>query len=97
MPEIVHTWLSDSEIQNFLRVNRYQEVLWYNRESFEDFLWWMSIVPVIKTLSGENKDAASLTEVMINLIEILTPLKKAEAQSEYQFEKLAELLGKIKL
>lgn len=97
MPEIVHTWLSDSEIQNFLRVNRYQEVLWYNRESFEDFLWWMSIVPVIKTLSGENKDAASLTEVMINLVEIITPLKKAEAQSEYQFEKLAELLGKIKL
>jgi hypothetical protein len=96
MQEIIRNWLSDPEIQNFLRVNRYQSVLWYNRESFEELIWWMSIVPIIKTLSGKNKDAASLTETLLNLNEIISKLKKAEKQSEFQFEKLVELLSQAK-
>jgi small nuclear ribonucleoprotein (snRNP)-like protein len=38
---ILQSWLRDREIQNYIGVNRYQGVLWFNKESFEDLLWWM--------------------------------------------------------
>jgi hypothetical protein len=91
--ELVKNWLTDPEIQAFLRVNRFQGVLWYNREAFDRFTWWISLLPIVKGLSNPSRDRTSTIETMLNIFEIIDPLKKLESRSEYQFEKLVELIG----
>ena len=56
LAEIFNAWFTDPEIQSFLRVNRYKEVLWYNRETFEQFAWWMLITPITKMLADPTAD-----------------------------------------
>jgi glycosidase len=50
---ILQSWLRDGEIQHYLGINRHQGVLWFNKESFEDLLWWMFIVAAVDIVSGE--------------------------------------------
>lgn len=91
LAEIFKAWFTDPEIQSFLRVNRYKEVLWYNRETFEQFAWWMLITPITKMLADPTADRSRFTEMMLNLYEITSALRKAEKKSGYQFEKLINL------
>ncbi len=88
---LVKNWLTDPEIQTFLRVNRYQGVLWYNREAFDKFTWWMSLIPIVKALSQPSAGRTRVIEMILNLSEILAGLKKIERKSDYEFEKLLEL------
>ena len=39
--QILSSILSDSDALNYLGVNRYQDVLWFNKEAFEDLMWWL--------------------------------------------------------
>jgi len=89
---LVKNWLTDPEIQTFLRVNRYQGVLWYNREAFDKFTWWISLIPLIKALSQPSAGRTKIVEMMLNLYEIIAGLKKIERKSDYKFEKLFELI-----
>ena len=46
---VLESWLKDDEVQQFLQVNRYQDVLWFNKEAFEQLLWWMLLLAVVKS------------------------------------------------
>ena len=89
---LVKSWLAEPEIQAYLRVNRYQGILWYNHEAFESFTWWMSLIAVVSELSNSSGGRTSTIETILNLFEIITSLKKIESRSEYKFEKLADLI-----
>jgi len=91
LQSIVKDWFSDPEVQNFLRVNRYHEVLWYNREAFNDLVWFMALLALCKHCADPATDATTLTEVMLHLHEIMTALKKIEQKSGYKFDRLFEL------
>lgn len=86
--KIVQSWFSDPEVQNYLRVNRFQDVLWYRRESFDEFIAWMTLITTVKTLADKQMDRASLTETLLHLYEITARLRKLEAQSKYRFDHL---------
>ena len=91
---IMKNWFADPEVQNFLRVNRYQEVLWYNREAFNDFIWWMAVLALCKHAADPATDSTSLTEVILHLKEITTELRKIDEKSGYKFDRLFELATK---
>ena len=43
--------LSDSDALSYLGVNRYQDVLWFNKEALEDLMWWLYIIAAIEIFS----------------------------------------------
>ena len=88
MEEIIVRWFTDPQVQTLLRVNRYQDVLWYNRESFETLVWWLSLIALYQYIANPGADASTLTEVVLNLNQLLGKLKKLEAKSGYQFDRL---------
>lgn len=85
---IINRWFTDPLVQTFLRVNRYQEILWYNRESFELLIWWLALTTLLQYTADPSADSATLTEVILSVNEILDKLKKIEAKSGYQFDRL---------
>ncbi len=93
----VQTWLNDIDIQRYLGVNRYQEILWFNRESFENFLWWMFTLAVInitaqnlQTQPDRESDGNIVAEMIIDCHEVIKLIQKAERESGYQVMKLLE-------
>jgi hypothetical protein len=86
--QILKTWLADSEIQRFIGMNRHNDIIWYNKEAFEDFLWWMTILANLEGYSNLEATATDIIERDAFAYEIILTLAEADKQSGYQVEKL---------
>lgn len=90
---ILQDWLQDSDVQQFIGTNRYQGILWYNKESFDDLLWWMFQAAVVDILA-ESKDSPDQEPIrkIRACYEVVKNLREAEAQSEYKLDRMIELV-----
>jgi glycosidase len=89
---VLETWLRDSDVQSFVQVNRYQDALWFNKEAFEQLLWWM-LVPAVVALSADpSRPATEVAGGITECYRIIQQLLRAELESEYQIEKLLAVL-----
>jgi hypothetical protein len=86
--EILESWLSEEEIQRFLRVNRYKDVLWFNKESFEEFLWWMDLMVFFKVNENGSLTDDQKVEQILAAYEVVQRLLKASSVSEFKLDKL---------
>lgn len=75
--------LADDEVRRYIGVNRYQGVLWFNKESFEELLWWLRLAATLLARTGEGGEQAVRAGE-----EIVRRLAQAGEDSEYQLEKL---------
>ncbi len=89
--------LKDFEVQRYIGVNRYQDILWFNQESFEQLLWWLFVSSVIDLTAdqtgaaeADGKSAAQLAQSIVDSYDIIKRLQKAEQESRYQVERLLE-------
>jgi glycosidase len=78
---IVEALLKDSDGQQLLGVNRYQEVLWYTGEAFEELLHWLLLTAVIQRVE---------TAEVVKDYRIIRRLQGASRKAEHQVEKLLE-------
>jgi hypothetical protein len=93
-PELEHAYqllealLSDTEVQQLLRVNRYQDVLWFDKHAFERLLWWMLAVAVVSISAGVATAATDAAGTIGVAYRTITQLRAAAEASGYQVEKL---------
>ena len=87
---------NDSEIQQFLQINRYNEVLWYNKESFEQLTLYLFIVSVLDSTSEPGREGIEIAKEISYRFGIINKWLEAEKESKYQVEKLLERLKKKK-
>jgi glycosidase len=83
----LRTLLRDQTVQSFIGVNRYQETLWFNKESFERLLWWLMVRETVKLLADGEEDAF---ERIAERYAFFERLLEAERASDYQVEKLLD-------
>ncbi len=87
---LLESWLSSDTVQRFVGVNRYKDVLWFNHESFEEFVWWMAVVSLLEAAGNQKGSAAQFVEQTLDVHEIIQALLEAEEQSDYKVNKLLE-------
>ncbi len=92
--QLLGGWLQDGDVQQFVQVNRYQGALWFNKESFEELLWWMMWVAVVGIRADPDLPASEAIAQIAGCYEMIQRLLLAEEQSEYQVEKLLAALEK---
>ena len=86
---VLYAMLREREVQAYLGVNRYQDVLWFNRESFEQWARWIMLLSAVDLATDAGDDFA---EVFVARYTLVRQWLKAEAVSEYQVAKLLEAL-----
>jgi hypothetical protein len=85
---VLESWLKDDEVQQFLQVNRYQDVLWFNRETFEQLLRWMLLVALITICADPLRSADETAQEISQCYDVVNKLQQAKEESGYQVEKL---------
>ena len=88
----LETLLSDVAVQSFIGVNRYQDVLWFNKENFEELVWWLYTTSVIIVTAPKEieKPAAEVVKAILHMYEAVQRVLTAEAEAGYQVEKLLD-------
>jgi hypothetical protein len=90
---ILEGLLADEYIQNFLQVNRYQEILWFNKEQFDALMSWMMRTAAVNGIERWGIKAGDTAEQIASAYQVVRKLLKAEKGSGYQVEKLLEMVG----
>jgi hypothetical protein len=88
--QVAEKLLKDSEVQQFLMVNRYNEILWFNKEAFEELLWWLMLVSAIEIGFDPLRPVNEMMRNLERCWSMIQTLQEAEKKSEYQVEKLLE-------
>jgi hypothetical protein len=91
---ILRDLLRDRDAQEFLQVNRYQGVLWFNEEAYEQLMSWL-LLPVIVD-AGVTLSAPEAAEVIDARAQIVDQLMAAGDESGYRVDRLLEAAGEIK-
>ncbi len=95
---ILKNWLSDPNIQQYLRINTYRGTIWFNKEAMEALLRWMLTIQVISVLvdevgKGLRKPDETVTNDMLDAYDDIRKILKASANSEYKVENLLKNLS----
>ena len=89
--KVLGAWLEDADVQRRLGINRYQGVLWFNKEAFDEWLWWMYATAVVQEAALEKDDP--LSQRIAACYAVIRELQKAEEASGYQVEGLVSALA----
>jgi glycosidase len=90
--QIMQKLLQDGEVQSFLQVNRYREVLWFNKESFTALVDWLLNLAILEAVRAGKGNNQIICKEIKKLTELIEKFKITEEKSDYQLEKLLESL-----
>jgi glycosidase len=91
--QILEKLIKDNEAQQFLVVNQYDDALWFNKEAFEEMLWWLMLVSAIEISSDPSRPASEMVKGLESCYAIIQTLLEAEKGSDYQVEKLLSIVN----
>jgi glycosidase len=84
--------LADSEVEKFLGVNQYEEVLWFKKEAMESLLWGLLSIAAMALL-GENGKAEARQKQFLTSWNIIRELQTGLKYSDFQVDKFIKSLG----
>ncbi|MGD0916485.1 MAG: alpha-amylase family glycosyl hydrolase [Thermodesulfobacteriota bacterium] len=86
--EVLECLLKDNEVQQFLQVNRYNDILWFNKEAYDELRWWLFLAAAIEIISDPLRPMSEIMKEIERYIGILRKWEDAAKRSEFQVEKL---------
>ncbi len=87
---VVESLLKDGDVQQFLGVNRYQDVLWFNGEAFEELLGWLFLVAVVQAGADPQRPADRAAEEILDRYRVIQELRRAGQKAGHRVEDLLE-------
>jgi len=85
---VLQTLIGDTEVQEYLRINRHRDILWFHAESLDRLLAGLLLVSVVDALAAPVEDPKARLQIIRNRKSTLDKIRKAKEISEYQVEKL---------
>ena len=85
--DVLTAMLRERDVQVYIGVNRYDGVLWFNQESFEQLVRWVGVLAAVDMAvnAGDDFDVTFLA-----LYDLVQRLLEAERASDYQVAKMME-------
>ncbi|NLF49494.1 MAG: alpha-amylase, partial [Leptolinea sp.] len=90
--EFLESLLTNMDIQSVLQINRFQEIVYYSKEGFEDLIDCLLASVVFES---DAIDPSLQLERMVRARQVIESLQVASSKSEYQVEKLLQILDDV--
>ncbi len=87
---VLECLLKDDEGQQFLGVNRFEEVVWFTGEALEELIWWLFTVAIVQSSANPDVPSATVIAEIEGQYQVVQALQRAEETADYQLEKLLE-------
>ena len=85
---LVRALLADEAVRPYIRVNAWEGVSWFHRESFEQILWWMLALDSLEAVADADLTEAALKTRLAEADRLTAVLARAGEASGYQVDKL---------
>jgi glycosidase len=85
---VLRALLADPEVQEYLRINRYQDVLWFHGESLDRLLSGLHLIALVDALSAVPDDPVKCAQMIVARRAALYRILKAKELANFQVERL---------
>jgi glycosidase len=85
--------LTEQNFKDFLDINRYNEIDWYNGERFEQMSSLWQATQVIQIFADQKRKQPEIKARLENIQGVVDRLVEADSLAEYQLEKLLKALS----
>jgi len=85
--------LDDAYLCQYINVNEYEGVLWFNRESLQEILWWLLATAIVQITANPRTKKSEKPVQIVAVYDMVKKMLKSLAASEYQVDKLLEELA----
>jgi hypothetical protein len=92
-PALVRALVADESVRPYIRVNAWEGVSWFNRESFAQVLWWMLTLDALEAFADESGTAARTAGRLRAAGRLTATLARAAKSCGYQLDRLEEAAG----
>jgi glycosidase len=89
--QVLEQLLQDDEVQQFMQVNRYQDMLWFNKEAFEELLEWLLLAAAVQLSADSGHTLNEAAKEIAACYGVTRKLRRAEKKSGYQVERMLAL------
>jgi len=82
-------------VEKFLLVNEYQNIVYYSKERFEEFVDWITTISsmkLVEKLESENNSDKMLQKILLQFFDLNKKIKELAARSDYELAKLENLI-----
>ncbi len=90
--QTMEAFFNDADVRLLLQINRYKDLLWFNKETFEVFLSWMFFTGAVTVMQQHRAEKEVHDSALEELIGTITSLHNASIQSQYQLSRFMELV-----
>ena len=91
---ILRILFTDPEIQSLIGVNRYQNILWFNKENFEILTRWLTLISVTTILNSTDTSTKLKRDHIHKLLKLREKWINKAQLAEYQLSSFFEELQK---
>jgi hypothetical protein len=92
---VLDSLLKDDEVQEFIQTNRHDGILWFNKESFEELLFWLMLIAVVEIGSDPLRSPSKAVKAIEECYAVIQKFQEAEKKSDYQVEGLLAATNSI--
>jgi hypothetical protein len=89
---ILESLFKDDEVQQFLGMNQYDDIWWFNKEASEEMLWWLMMTAALEIGSDPLRSVKAVVAELERCYSIIQIWQQAEEKSDFKVEKLLETL-----
>ncbi|MGD0019924.1 MAG: alpha-amylase family glycosyl hydrolase [Candidatus Limnocylindrales bacterium] len=89
-PALVRALVADEAVRPYIRVNVWEGVSWFHRESFEQLLWWMLALDALDAVSNRALSRARISARLAEADRLTAVLARAGEATGYQLDKLED-------
>ncbi|MBN1668301.1 MAG: alpha-amylase, partial [Anaerolineales bacterium] len=90
--QVLEQLLTDQAVQQFIGTNRYQGVLWFNKESFDMLLRLLLTASSLNTLANKRLKTPGKSKALEIQRSVISKLGRTAGSTGYQLEKLLQAL-----
>jgi len=89
-PALVRAFVAEEAVRPYLQVNVWEGVSWFNRESFEQLLWWMLALDTLEAAADKSLAKAGVASRLAEADRLTAILARAGEACSYQVDKLED-------
>ena len=87
---VLDRWLQDPAVRQFIGVNLFNDVLWFNKEGFETLLWWLMVAAAIEAGVAPGLTSDQVVRRTARAYVAVKRLLNAATEAQYQLDRLPQ-------
>jgi hypothetical protein len=85
----------ESHVQEFLQFNWHANVLWYNKERFEQLTDWLLVVSLVQLLAGDIELDGKMVEGIMDRYGVIQRVRQEAVRSQYRVDAMVDTLDRL--